>query len=184
MKKQVLFIQGGGDDGYNADIKMVTSLIAALGNDYEVNYPPLQSNDNLSDLGWLHQIGQLINESKGDIILAGHSLGASLIVKYLSEINTTKKISGIFLLAPPFWSGDEEWTQGLILKKDFAEHLPANTPIYLYQCKDDDVVPFKQHAIYVQKLPHAIVRKMEKGGHQFNDDLDFLARDIKNLQLS
>lgn len=181
MKKQVLFIQGGGEDGYDADTKMVTSLIAALGDDYEVNYPPLQSDDNLSDLGWLRQIGEFINETKGDIIIAGHSLGASLILKYLSETNITKKISGVFLLAPPFWSGDEEWTQGLILKKDFADHLPANAPIYLYQCRDDNVVPFEQHSLYVQNLPHAIVREMEKGGHQFNDDLEFLAKDIRQL---
>ncbi|HEX2628096.1 MAG TPA: alpha/beta hydrolase, partial [Chitinophagaceae bacterium] len=170
MKKQVLFIQGGGDDGYTADTKMVTSLIAALGNDYEVNYPPLQSDEERSDFGWTQQIGQLINETKGDIIIAGHSLGASLILKYLSETNSSKLISGIFLLAPPFWSGDEEWKQGLILRKDFSEQLRKDIPLYLYQCKDDDVVPFEQHSLYVQKLPHAIARVMDEGGHYFNDE--------------
>ena len=39
MKKQVLFIQGGGDGGYEADTKLVASLQKALGKDYEISYP-------------------------------------------------------------------------------------------------------------------------------------------------
>ena len=32
MKKQILFIQGGGDNGYQADKPLVTSLQKEIGN--------------------------------------------------------------------------------------------------------------------------------------------------------
>jgi len=183
MKKQVLFIQGGGDDGYNADMKMVNSLKAALGNNYEVSYPELASDESASDFGWPEEIGKAMHEIQGDVILAGHSLGASLILKYLSETRASKKISGIFLIAPPFWSGDRDWVQGLKLQPDFAENLPGGVPIFLYHCVDDEVVPFEHLSLYVQKLPQAIVREVKEGGHQFNDDLGLVAEDIKRLWL-
>jgi predicted alpha/beta hydrolase family esterase len=160
---------------------MVRSLQAALGNDYEVSYPQLQSDESVSDFGWPRQIGEAFNSLNGDVILAGHSLGASLIVKYLSETKIRKKISGIFLLATPFWSGDKDWVQGLKLQHDFADKLPENVPVFLYHSMDDEVVPFKHLSLYAQKLPQAAIREVKKGGHQFNNDLGFLAKDIKQL---
>jgi predicted alpha/beta hydrolase family esterase len=178
MKKHVLFIQGGGDNGYEADAKMVDSLKAALGNGYEVSYPELPGDESVSDFGWPGQIGAAINAIKGDVILVGHSLGASLMLKYLSETKIQKKISGIFLIATPFWSGDEDWVKGLTLQHDFSGKLPENIPIFLYHSMDDEEVPFEHLSLYAQKLPQAIVHEIKKGGHQFNDDLKFVAKDI------
>lgn len=181
MKKQVLFIQGGGDDGYESDAKLAGSLKAALGSDYEVAYPRLVSDESAPDFGWPGQIGKEINDIEGDLILVGHSLGASLMLKYLSETKTRKKISGIFLLAAPWWSGDAEWVIGLKLQDDFAGKLPAGVPIFLYHCTDDDEVPFEHLSLYAGKLPRASVHEIEQGGHQFNNDLEFVAKDIKKL---
>jgi hypothetical protein len=181
MKKQVLFIQGGGDNGYEADTKLVTSLRAALGNGYEVSYPQLQSDESLSDFGWPLQIGNEINNINGDLILVAHSLGASLLLKYLSETKVEKRISGIFLLATPWWSGDEDWVKGLKLPHDFPGRLPENVPIFLYHSMDDDEAPFEHLSLYAQKLPQASVHIIENGGHQFNNDLEFVAENIKEL---
>jgi predicted alpha/beta hydrolase family esterase len=181
MKKQVLFIQGGGDNGYEADAKMVDSLKTALGIDYEVRYPKLQSNDSASDFGWPGQIGKEIHDSKQGLIVAGHSLGASLILKYLSETKIENKISGIFLIATAWWSGDEDWVQGLKLRNDFPGKLPSDIPLFLYHTMDDEEVPFAHLALYRQKLPQATIRQIKKGGHQFNNDLKLIATDIKNL---
>jgi len=181
MKKQVLFILGGGDDGYAADAKLASSLKAALGNDYEVSYPQLQSDESVSDFGWPEEIGKAINNIEGDVILVGHSLGASLLLKYLSETKVEKRISGIFLLATPWWSGDEDWVQGLKLLDDFPSKLPGDIPIFLYHSKDDEVAPFDHLSLYARKLPQASIHEIEEGGHQFNNDLKFLAKDIKKL---
>jgi predicted alpha/beta hydrolase family esterase len=181
MKKHVLFIQGGGNNGYDIDAPMVDSLKHALGDAYEVIYPKLHVDESVSDFGWPRQIGQMINEVKGEVILVGHSLGASLLLKYLSEEKVQKKISGIFLLATPFWTGDEDWKKGLKLQDNFADKLPAQVPISLYHNIDDEEVPFENLSSYTKKLPQATFHKQTKGGHLFNNDLQFLSKDIKKV---
>ena len=153
MLYQVLFIQGGGgDEDYKADAKLVASLREALGSAYSVHYP-LLSNESSPDFGRRKQIGKEISLIKGEIILVGHSLGASMLLKYLSENEVKKKIAGIFLISTPFWSGDEDWKQGLKLHEDFPDKLPKNVPIFLYHCRDDEEVPFAHLSLYAQKLP-------------------------------
>ena len=112
MKKQVLFIQGGGEGGYAADAKLVASLQKTLGKDYEVSYPQMQTDDTAPDFGWLKQIEKAISNLSDNFILVAHSLGASFLLKYLSENKVSKKIAGIFLVSTPFWSGKEQWEQG------------------------------------------------------------------------
>lgn len=181
MKKKVLFIQGGGDDGYEADTKLVASLQNALGKEYEVCYPRMQTDDAAPDLGWPKQIGKEIGKLSDDLILVAHSLGASLLLKYLSENNVSKTPAGIFLISTPFWSGNEEWVQGLKLQEDLAGRLPKNDRFFFYHCRDDKEVPFDHLASYRQKLPAATFREIESGGHQLGNDLDLIAKDIKEL---
>ena len=181
MNNCVLFIQGGGGEGYGEDKKLAASLQAALGETYEVRYPQLVSDETLSDFGWSPQIGKEIANIKGNVILVGHSLGASLLLKYLSENEIKQKIRAIFLISTPFWRGKEDWKQGLILHKHFADKLPKKVPIFLYQCRDDDEVQFENLLLYAQRLPQATVREIANGGHQLNNDLAIVAKDIKSL---
>lgn len=181
MKKHVLFIQGGGRNGYDIDAPMVDSLKRALGDSYEVIYPKMQTDESAPDFGWPRQIGEMINKIEGDIILVGHSLGASFLLKYLSEAKVPKETPGIFLLATPFWKGDEDWEKGLKLKDDFASALPPQVPIFLYHNMDDGEIPIENLSSYAQKLLQATLHKMTKGGHLFNYDLRFLAKDIKKF---
>lgn len=180
MNNCVLFIHGGGDDGYGADKKLAASLQAALGDTYEVRFPQMPDLDT-SDFEWLPQIGKEIANTSDNVILAGHSLGASLLLKYLSENEIQKEIRAVFLMAPPFWKGNEDWKQGFILHKDFPDKLPQGVPLFLYQCRDDEVVPHEQFLLYKKMLPQATVREIATGGHQFNDDLRIVAKDIKSL---
>ena len=131
MRRQVLFFQGGGDNGgYEADQQLAESLQTTLGTDYEVSYPELLTDEHAPDFGWLQQIGETITAVRGEVILAGHSLGASMLLKYLSEHEVNKPIIGVFLVATPFWRGDEDWVKGLKLQDDFAQNLPSSIPIY------------------------------------------------------
>jgi uncharacterized protein len=181
MNKHVLFIQGGGgEEDYAADAKLVASLQKVLGEAYLVHYPRLP-NKSAPDFGRKKQIEKEISSIKGEIILAGHSLGASMLLKYLSESRVQKKIRGIFLMSTPFWSGDEDWKQGLKLQENFADTLPKDLPIFLYHCRDDEEVPFDHLGLYAQHLPLATIREIASGGHQFNNDLSLVAKDIKSL---
>lgn len=180
MNKYVLFIQGGGGkEDFMADAKLVASLKEALGEAYTVHYP-LLNDESTPDFGRKKQIGTELSLIEGDVILVGHSLGASMLLKYLSE-SQCQKISGIFLISTPFWSGDEEWKQGLKLHEDFPDKLPDDIPIFLYHCRDDEVVPFEHLSLYTQKLPQATFCEIPNGGHQLDNDLSLVAKDIKAL---
>ena len=181
MNKHVLFLQGGGgEEDYAADAKMVASLKKELGNAYVVHYP-LLPEDSTPDFGRKKQIEKELLLIKDEVIVVAHSLGASMVLKYLSESEVEKKVTGIFLIATPFWSGDEDWKEGLKLQEDFAEKLPKNVPVFLYHSKDDEEVPFEHLKYYVQNLSYATVREITSGGHQLNNDLSVVARDIKSL---
>lgn len=179
--QNILFIQGGGNGGYEADKKLVDSLRDCLGQNYEINYPTIQPNENEPDYGWIKQIEKKVSESVDNLILVGHSFGASMILKYLSENSLQKKIKGIFLIATPFWSGNEDWVQGLMLKDNFTENLPDNVPLFFYHCKDDEEIPFAHFQEYRAKLNRATYRIIENGGHQLNNDLTIVANDIESL---
>jgi uncharacterized protein len=138
-------------------------------------------SEDMPDFGWTRQIGQEIAAIKGAVILVGHSLGASMLLKYLSENPITKPIGGIFLLATPFWRGDEDWQQGLTLREDFVDRLPKDVPIFLYHNRDDEEIDIAHLAVYAKKLPQASIREGASGGHQFGDDLTQVARDIQTL---
>ena len=181
MRTHILFIQGGGNGGYQADKALVNSFQQHLGDRYDIDYPEMPSDETAPDFGWLQAIGKKISEAGNNFILAGHSLGASMILKFLSENNVSQKIKGIFLIATPFWSGDEEWKQGLKLREDFAGKLPEGIPIFLYHCLDDEEVPFSHFDQYRGKLTRATFRALTSGGHQLNNKLAAVADDIKSV---
>lgn len=179
--KHILFIQGGGgQDDYEADASLVNSLRHWLGASYKVHYP-FMLDDSSPDFGRCRQIESEISQLQGEIILVGHSLGASMLLKYLSENVVKKNIIGVFLIAAPFWSGDEAWVQGLKLRTDFSDKLPKDVPIFLYHCRDDEEVPIGHLFLYAQALPQATIREIAVGGHQLGDNLSLVAQDIKSL---
>ena len=181
MDRNVLFIQGGGEGGYEADARLVVSLQKELGTKYKVHYPQLSSNENVADFGWPRQIGDAVSTMEGPVILAAHSLGASMLLKYLTENTIIKQIKGIFLISTPFWNGKADWVQGLKLNEDFAGNMPPAVPVFLYHCRDDEEVPFKHLSLYQQQLPEAFIREIKSGGHQLNNDLTLVTEDIKSF---
>jgi predicted alpha/beta hydrolase family esterase len=151
MTKHVLFIQGAGQGAYEDDKKLAASLSQELGPEYEVRYPAMPDEDNAPYEQWKQQIEKELVAMQEPIILIGHSVGASVIIKCISEIEVKKPIAGIFLMAAPFWGGDGWQYEGyeeLTLPKGFAAKLPKNVSIFLYHCHDDEVVSFDHLALY------------------------------------
>ena len=181
MKTPVLFIQGATEEGYREDHKLVDNLQANLGQAYQVHYPEMPDADNPKYVAWKNQIAKESAALEGKVVLVGHSLGASLLLKWLSEAPPDQVIAGLFLLAPPYWD-DPEWRMAeYVLRQDFAQALPVGLPVFFYHCEDDEVVPFAHLALYESHLPQATIRAQATGGHQFGDDLAQVAQDIKRL---
>jgi predicted alpha/beta hydrolase family esterase len=184
MRRQVLFIQGAGQGAYEEDKELVSSLRQALDPEYEVRYPAMPDEENAPYERWKHQIEAELASMRGPIMLVGHSVGASIIIKCMSEIELNEPIAGICLIATPFWGGDGwryEGYEELALPKAFATKLPKGARIFLYHCRDDEIVPFDHLALYAQVLPQATVRELDQGGHQLSNDLSVVAKDLKSL---
>jgi uncharacterized protein len=181
MTKQIIFFHGGGsEEDYHADAKMVDSLKTRLGSEYAIHYP-LLANNGSPDFGRRKQITDEISRSKDDVILVGHSLGASMLLACLSENHVQRNIGGIFLTSTPYWQGDEDWVKPFKLRSNFAQRLAENTPLFFYHCRDDEEVPFDHMLIYKKEVPWATFREIPTGGHQLNNDLSLVANDIKSL---
>jgi pimeloyl-ACP methyl ester carboxylesterase len=109
MKKYVLFIHGAGEGAFEEDGLLVASLQNALGSAYDVHYPKMPEEDSATYADWKAPIDRELAALDDEVILVGHSVGGSVLVKYLSEQQLDKPISSLFLLATPYWGADEFW---------------------------------------------------------------------------
>jgi predicted alpha/beta hydrolase family esterase len=184
MKNYLLFIQGAGGGAWHEDKKLVEFLQDKLADNYEVIYPKMPKEDQPEYKAWKTEIAKELNALNGKVILVGHSLGGSVLLKYLSEENIKTSIAGVFLIATPYW-GTKDWqADQFILDKDFASRL-GNVPcMFLYHSRDDDWVPFTHLGLYAKKLRGATIREFSGRGHQFNNNLAEVVEDIKQCQIS
>jgi len=68
-----------------------------------------------------------------------------------------------------------------MLAPDFASRL-GNVPLFLYQSRDDQVVPVAHLEHYRRALPHATVRVLDGRGHEFDQPtFPELAADIRSV---
>ena len=180
MTKPILFIHGGGGEGaYAEDGVLAASLQKALGSAYEVRYPKMSLEESAGYSDWKAQIATELSSLDDGAILVAHSVGGSILLKYLSEEQVEQPIAGLFLLATPYFGGDENWNyREMDLTQDFATRLPAIPRIFLYHSRNDEVVPFAHLALYAAKLPQAVVRISDGRGHQFGNDLTDVAEDV------
>ena len=184
MAREVLFIQGAGEGAYDEDKKLVESLRQALGSHYDVRYPMMPDDGDAPYEQWKQRIETELATMAAPVILVGHSVGASILVKCLAEGALDKPVAGIFLISTPFWGGDGwryEGYQTLELPDDFAAKLPQGALVFLYHSHDDEIAPFSHLALYARLLPKANVREVARGGHQLNNDLTLVATDIRGL---
>ena len=181
MKKQVLFIHGGGEGAYEEDKKLAASLQNELGDAYDVRCPKMPNEGSPEYEEWRDQISKELAALEEEVILVGHSLGASILLKYVSEETLVQPVAGIFLVASPYW-GTEDWeVSEYELQEDFASKLSEELPVFFYHSRDDEWVPFAHLALYKEKLPRATIREFDDRGHQFGDDLPEAAWDIEKL---
>lgn len=180
MKSYVLFIQGAGAGAYAEDRLLAESLQRELGADYEVQCPQMPDEENSPYPEWRAEIDSRLAAMKGAVALVGHSVGGSVLLKYLCERRPTTPIAGLFVIAAPYWGASEfwSWDEGA-LPADAATRLAGDWPLIFYQSRDDEIVPFAHLALYAAKLPRATIRELDGRGHQFKNDLSEVAADIK-----
>lgn len=137
------------------------------------SFTPLMPNKQWADYIawgiWFEKLFPYINlNPKNKLVLIGQSLGASFLVKYLSENKMPKKIDQLHLVSV-FCQND-----GLIGEKignfepDFNKipQIQKQTKkIFMYHSKDDDLVPFKNSLLVKKYLPSADFFEFDRRGH-------------------
>ncbi len=184
MKKQVRFIHGAGKGAFEVDALLAESLQRELGTDYLVRYPQMVNEDSPEYANWEPQITSDIAALSGDVVLAGHSVGGSVLIKYVIDNRDRLSLAGLFMIATPFWGADEFWKWDEVQLPEDAERKLSGVPVFIYHNRHDEVVPFDHLELYAAKLPKAIIREVKQRGHQLDNDLSVVASNIKQLAMT
>ena len=178
MTHPVLFIQGGAEGAYRADKELVDRLRRALGAGYEVRYPQMPNEDEPDYTVWKERILGDLQEMGPGAILVGHSIGASVVIKLLTE--AAPPVAGVFLIAAPFWYDDKFWHwPEAELPKDAGGRIPAGLALFFYHGTDDTSVPIAHLDRYGRLFPRATIRPLPGRDHQVQGDLSPIANDIR-----
>src|SRR5215470_16485399 len=174
MAREVLFVHSAGPQGeHHGSDDFVRLLRAGLGDAYELRAPLMPAPDEPRYAAWAAHLDAVAG---GATLLVGHSLGGSVLVKWLCETARRDALAGLFLVATPFWGTDmPDWA----LRGDFAARLPPIARLFLYHSRDDDGVPFRHLARYARALPRATVRELDGYGHLFDRPFPELVADIE-----
>ena len=183
MKPQLLFVHSAGaQDIEESSSVLLGHLKSGLESSYDILALLMPDPDDPRFDAWGERIGQVLPRADAPLVLAGHSLGGSVLVKYLSEQELTLPISGLALIAAPYWSEDRGWSGAdFMLHDDYANRLTGRCPIFLYHSRDDDVVPFEHLSFYATDLPTATMRALDGYGHYFREEADAIVRDLLRL---
>lgn len=146
-----------------------------LGKKYEVFLPQMPNKSNARFEEWELWFDKFIPFMKDGMILIGHSLGGQFLAKYLDTKRFPKKIRAVFLIAPCF---DYDSFAKIGDLKLFSDQT---TKIFLYQSKDDSIVPFSDFEEYRLRLPNAVCRIFEDQWHFAGESIPGLVKDIKAL---
>jgi hypothetical protein len=182
IKRQVLFIQGGGERVHDDwDARLVESLRPALGPNYEIRYPRMPDEDDPSYATWKAALEREFATLDDGAILVGHSLGGTILVHTLAEHQPERQFGAIVLIAAPF-VGEGGWASGdWKPQRELGKKLPKGVPIYLYHGLADDTAPPSHAELYAREIPQAHVFRMPERDHQLNNDLTEIAVAIKSL---
>jgi predicted alpha/beta hydrolase family esterase len=183
VKRQLLFVQGGGKGTHDEwDNKLVESLQQELGQDYEIHYPRMPSEDGPSYTTWKATLERVFGTLQDGAILVGHSVGGAILVKVLAEQSSTREFGAIFLIAAPF-VGEGGWSvDDLQFPPDLGARLPEGVPIHFYHGLEDEVAPPSHIELYARAVPQARVHRLRGRDHQLNNDLREIVAAILSLE--
>jgi predicted alpha/beta hydrolase family esterase len=178
--RQILFIQGGGAGAHDVwDDKLVESLRREVGAGYEVRYPRMPDEGDPSYARWSAAIQREMQDLDDDAVVAGHSVGAAILVNTLAQQPPARGLAAIMLIAAPFvgdggWPGDE-----FELTSELGARLPPGVRVHVFHGLQDETAPRSHAGLYALAIPQAQVHQLPGRDHQLNNDLSEVAAAIR-----
>ena len=182
MAQKVFFLHSAGPQGPDeGSTDFIAWLTEKLGDRYELLHPAMPHPENPDYDPWKLQLDTEFGNLHGDVLLIGHSLGGSVLLKYLATNKTDFTVKGLFLCAVPFWGMDGWDYEPFTLAPDFAQNLPSTGEVHIYHSKDDPQVTFNHALRYEKDIPHATLHPIDGDSHVFENGIDQLVSDITIL---
>jgi uncharacterized protein len=180
---QILFVPSAGpqtdDQGSSGLIRYLKS---SLGKNSDLVCPEMPEPENPMYFKWKKVLEKEMTSGVAPIVLVGHSFGGSVLLKYISEEKFSREITGLFLVAVPFW-GQTGWEiDEFLLKPDFELYINRIPDIYIYHSCEDQWVPFVHLVHYSRVLLNAKIRVLQGKDHEFFKGLPQLTEDLINLE--
>jgi pimeloyl-ACP methyl ester carboxylesterase len=178
--RQILFIQGGGAGVHDEwDDKLVESLRRELGSEYDVRYPRMPDEGDPSYARWSTAIRREMAALDEGAVVAGHSVGATILVNALAEQPPEKGPGAIVLIAAPF-VGEGGWpTDEFEPPSDLGASLPPGVQVHVFHGLRDEIAPPSHADLYALAIPQAQVHQLSERDHQLNNDLSEVAEAIR-----
>lgn len=197
-KKQILFINGWvSKENYKDYIDYLNKLeynpfkdklkkwrhhfVEDMWKDYEIINPAMPNKHFASYIEWKIMFEKTFPYLKDDIILLGHSQGATFIVKYLEENIFPKKIKKIILLAWAFKDSDLELLWDFNFDKKLQNFKKYENKIIFFHSKDDPVVSYNDLSDFKTLFPLSKYNIFENKGHFLWEDFIELINEIKKI---
>jgi predicted alpha/beta hydrolase family esterase len=169
MTNSVLFIHSAGDQsGAEGSGPLVAALRAGLPAGTRFAAPIMPRPNEPDAAAWAAALGGHLRQQQGPLVLVGHSLGGSVLLRYLADHGIPAGLAGVVAIAAPFWEASG-WEQEWALPPGFEAQLAGLPRTALYHSRDDDVAPVSHVDRYAEALPKALVRKVDGRGHLFSD---------------
>lgn len=131
---------------------------------------------------WSERLGQILDEDDGPLVVVGHSLGGSALLKHVAETERREPITGLLLVAVPFWGREEDWELEWALPENWPDPSTKLPPTFILHSRDDEEVPFAHLGRYAQRIPAATPRLLEGNGHLFDHgELTEIAETVRAL---
>jgi predicted alpha/beta hydrolase family esterase len=181
MNYEILLIQGAGNVTTEEEQVIVDALNSKLGDAFTIIYPPIPDADNPTYLAWDTVLTTNLNNLSGNVILLGHSLGASVILKHFSKEAVPDKIIGTILFGAPFWK-DQNWdVSEYVIEDDCLANLSKLENLYFYYSTDDEVIPHSHLESYQKLMPQANWRIVSGVDHSYHGAIPEMIKDIREL---
>jgi pimeloyl-ACP methyl ester carboxylesterase len=157
------------------DDKLVASLRRELGHDHEIRYPRMPDEDDPQYPAWKAALEAEFEALRDGAILAGHSIGGTILLAVLAERPPGRRFGAIVLIATPF-VGDGGWAaDDLQFPPDLGARLPAGVPVHFFHGLQDETAQPAHVELYARAVPQARVHRLPGRDHQLDNDLKEVA---------
>jgi predicted alpha/beta hydrolase family esterase len=181
-KEKILFVHSGGAQGlHEGSSGLLQYLRMHLGHWYDIVSPAMPHPERPMYGAWRDLLSSTLSPLHEELVLIGHSLGGSVLLKFLSEEPFESPVAGLFLIAAPYWGKRKFQAEEYRLRDQFSDRLPSIRQVFIYHARHDEVVPFKHAEFYSAQLPGAVIREFEGSAHLFSSGLPELVEDIRDL---